>query len=109
MSTADEKRYMAQVAALGCAICRLLCLGRTPAQVHHPRADVGMGQRASHFDTIPLCPYHHTGDGGFHTLGPERFFAEYGVTEHELTEQTRRDVERHSIANLVDIWKYPLI
>ncbi|QFY42979.1 hypothetical protein F6R98_10425 [Candidatus Methylospira mobilis] len=94
MSTAAEKRYMAQVAALGCAICRRLGLGVTPAQVHHPRADAGMGQRASDFDTIPLCPYHHTGDGGFHALGPVRFAAEYGVTERELTEQTRRDVEQ---------------
>jgi hypothetical protein len=48
---------MAKIAGLGCCICGEL------AEVHHITSGVGMGQRASHFDTIPLCPRHHRTGG----------------------------------------------
>jgi len=84
-----EKEYMGRVAALGCAICRRLGYGETPAQVHHQRTGIGKGQRASNYQTVPLCPEHHTGNTGFHTLG-RRFALVYGVTEVELVEETQR-------------------
>ena len=34
-----------------------------PAEVHHILTGVGMGQRASNYETIPLCPRHHRTGG----------------------------------------------
>ena len=49
---------MGKVARLGCIACTLLCLGETPAQVHHIRE----GRIARNdFLTLPLCQPHHTG------------------------------------------------
>ena len=75
---------MGRVADLGCAICRMIGLGKTPAHVHHPRTGTGAGRRSSHWDTIPLCPQHHTGNDGIHGMGRKAFERHYGVTEAEL-------------------------
>ena len=84
-----EKRYMGAVAALGCALCRHLGYGTTPAIVHHQRTGTGM-MRASHYRTVPLCPRHHQSSGeGVHDMGREQFAALYGISEVELIEQTR--------------------
>lgn len=83
---------MGKVAALGCVICRRLGLGPQPAEVHHRRTGTGAGKRANHRDTAPLCPGHHRGQLGLHGLGRTAFEALYGVTEHELIEQTKREV-----------------
>ena len=80
---------MAAVAALGCAICRRMGFGATPAEVHHQRTGTGAGQRASHFDTCPLCVEHHRGQTGIHGLGRKLFEMEYGVTEIDLIAETR--------------------
>lgn len=56
--TKAESEYMGRVAAMGCWICQ------RPAEVHHIKTGVGMGQRASNYDVIPLCPFHHR-QGGF--------------------------------------------
>ncbi|WP_255412984.1 Ref family recombination enhancement nuclease [Dyella sp. AtDHG13] len=61
MSTAAEKRHMDRVARLPCACCG--CYG---VQVHHIRETMGMGQRASNWLVIPLCPSCHTGPKGIH-------------------------------------------
>ena len=71
---------------LGCIICR------RPAEIHHLRSGVGMGQRSK--DMIPLCPEHHRlGNRGtaFHA-GPRSFEERYG-TESELLERVRRALE----------------
>ena len=84
-ATAAEKRYMGRVAALGCIVCSE-CLGieGTPAIVHHLRTGQG-GMRASHYDTLPLCPHHHQFSGaGLHDMGREQFAALYGKSEIEL-------------------------
>ena len=86
----SDRKYMGLVASLGCAICRRLGLGATPAEVHHMRTGVGAGRRASDKDTIPLCPFHHRGSGGIHGMGRKAFEREYGVTELELVEETQR-------------------
>ena len=87
--TKAESTYLDAVAALGCAVCRHLGYGETPAIVHHQRT--GMGKmRADHFHTVPLCPMHHQGSGlGVHDMGREEFAAMYGISEVELVEQTR--------------------
>ena len=87
--SAESRRYMGKVAALGCAICRRLGLGASPAQVHHMRTGVGAGRRASDFETIPLCYEHHQGGSGIHGMGRKAFEREYGVTEIELVAETQ--------------------
>lgn len=84
-----ERTYLDRVAALGCACCRRLGLGATPAEIHHPRKGAGMGQRAAHRDAIPLCPEHHRGNTGIHGLGVKRFAVVYGFDEAELTRETQ--------------------
>lgn len=87
------REYMGHVAALGCVLCRRLGQGPTWAHVHHQRTGIGAGRRATDFQTIPLCPPHHTGRFGIHGLGRKSFEAIYGVSELELVEQTRREVD----------------
>lgn len=97
MTTTAERIHLGRVAALGCIVCRLQGLGDAPAEVHHLKrnpetgAHLGMGQRASHFHTIPLCPTHHRA-GGFgvaYHAGPRQFEANYG-TETELWAEVQR-------------------
>lgn len=91
--TKDEKQHLGRVAALGCIACYLQGTPGTPAEIHHPRAGAGKGQRASHYDGIPLCPPHHRG-----TMHPQvpsihlarRVFIEQFGTEQELLQQVRR-------------------
>lgn len=82
---------MAAVAQLGCIACRRAGIGATPAEVHHKRFGVGAGQRASHFDTMPLCPGHHRHYHDAIHKSPRLFVQHYG-TEDELIEQTRKEV-----------------
>ena len=83
---------MGDVARLGCALCRRLGHGESPAEVHHPRTGTGAGRRAAHGDAIPLCVQHHRGSEGIHGMGRKAFERHFGVTETELTAQTRADV-----------------
>lgn len=90
-----NRSRLARLADMGCIVC-LVHLGvRSPAEIHHPRDGMGMSQRASDSEAIPLCPIHHrTGDGtassgghwGYHK-SPERFEDRYG-TEAELLNVT---------------------
>ena len=95
MSTKAEKQWMADVADLGCVVCRNLGYGPTEAEVHHIKTGCGMGQRSSNLLTMPLCPQHHRlgGDGiAFHAnsrLWQERFGSEIA-----LLQQTIKDVEQ---------------
>jgi len=87
MATKQVKEYMNRVANLGCICCHQLGFPDTPAEIHHIRSGVGMGQKSSNYDIIPLCPTHHrTGDWGtaYHR-GPKEFEKRYG-TELELLE-----------------------
>jgi hypothetical protein len=85
VANAAEREYMGRVAALGCIVCSE-CLGYqdTPAIVHHIRTGQGK-MRASHFDTMPLCPIHHQDSGcGVHDMGRQQFAEMYGRSELEL-------------------------
>ena len=90
MATRAELLHMTRVGRMGCIVCRNLGYGPTPAELHHPRANAGAGQKASHMDVIPLCPAHHrTGGHGvaFHA-GRQAFENAFG-TELELLAQVR--------------------
>lgn len=80
--TKSESIHLDKVASLGCIICRRNGL-HTPPQIHHIRAGQGMGQRASHYETIPLCYHHHQGEHGIHHMGTRAWEAKHG-TEREL-------------------------
>lgn len=87
-ATKAERDHMGRVAALGCIICGL------PASVHHITTGVGMGQRASHYETIPLCRFHHQ-DGGHGVAihaGKKTWEAKFG-TELALLEKVRGILE----------------
>jgi len=78
---------MNRVANLGCICCHILGFPESPAEIHHIRTGVGIGQRSSNYDVIPLCHTHHrTGDWGtaYHK-GSTAFEKQYG-TELELLE-----------------------
>lgn len=87
--TKAEKQHLNRVAELGCAVCRRLGYGATPAEIHHPRRGTGMGQRAKHHDAIPMCPEHHRGNAGLHGLGTKGFARTYGFDEADLLADTK--------------------
>ena len=90
--TKSERQHLARLTDIGCIACRLQGTPGTPAEIHHPRDRVGIGQRAGHMDAIPLCPAHHRGT--MHPAVPsihldkQRFIEECG-TEADLLEATR--------------------
>lgn len=86
MKPNNDKRYMGDVASLGCALCRRLGYGQTPAQVHHIREGQGMAQRAQNWLTIPLCQDHHLGTHGIH--GDRSAFRNAHVDELDLLADT---------------------
>ena len=92
--TREEKQYLNDVAQLGCIACRMNGFSGTPAEVHHQRKGTGAGRRASHFDTIPLCPGHHRHDDDAIHRSPKLFEELYGL-ESELVRKTREDVRRY--------------
>lgn len=92
MTTIAERAHMGRVAELGCAICRMLGYGASPAEVHHQRTGTGAGRRGK--GLVPLCPEHHRGNTGLHGMGRKAFEREYGVTEIELVERTEKAVSK---------------
>ena len=80
----NGREYMGKVAQLPCAIC-----GVYGVHVHHIRTGIGMGRRASDFDTLPLCPEHHQGMTGIHGMGRKAWERHHGITELQLLKQTK--------------------
>lgn len=94
--TNDERRHLERLHAFGCLACYLQGTPGTPAEIHHPRAGVGKGMKASHFDGIPLCPAHHRGT--HHPAVPsihlaKRAFIDQFGTEADLLETLRELLE----------------
>ena len=83
-ATADEKRHLAAVAGMGCIVCSH-CHGvnDSPAVVHHVRFNHGWG-RSGHTMTIPVCPEHHDGKTGIHSMGRAEFEILHGYSEIDL-------------------------
>ena len=82
--TKSEKEHLSKVASIGCIICRM------PAEIHHIRSGMGLGQRNSNFNAIPLCANHHRNGGygiAFHA-GRKAFEQKFG-TELELLEKVK--------------------
>ena len=77
--TAAEKRHLNKVASIGCLICG------APANIHHPRFDCGMSQRASNWLAIPLCKFHHQDGPHGHAIhnGKQEFEKNY-MSEQEM-------------------------
>ena len=92
--TREEKDYMTLVVQLGCIVCRLIGFSGVPAEIHHQRSGTGAGRRASHFDTIPLCPGHHRFYPDAIHVNATLFVELYG-SESELVRKTREDVQRY--------------
>ena len=88
--TTEERAHMGRVADLGCIVCRNEGAGFVRACVHHLKTGMGMGQRASNFQTIPLCRVHHQ-DGPFGVAfhaGSREWQKNHG-TETELLAQVK--------------------
>lgn len=85
-----EREHLSKLVSLGCIVCRNLGYRDSPAEVHHIRAGNGVGQRSSHFDTLPLCPGHHRtgGHGTAIHAGQKTWEAKFG-SERKLLEQVR--------------------
>jgi hypothetical protein len=82
--TRAESVYLGKVARLGCVACSLLGFDTEDVQpeIHHPRADEGMGQRASNWLAIGLCPDHHRGPHGIH--GDKQILRQLKCSELDL-------------------------
>ena len=90
VNKADRKR-LNRVAELGCIICRRLGFPGTPALIHHPRAGMGISQRAPHSEAIALCHAHHVGPESVHMLGAKgKFEATFGFSEADLVAETKQ-------------------
>ncbi|CNI68537.1 hypothetical protein CBW53_02895 [Yersinia frederiksenii] len=87
-----EKEYVEKIISLGCIACYIDSgLLETPAEAHHERDGMGMGQRSSWFRIIGLCPDHHrNGMNGKIAIHKDRraFIKKYG-TEDELIVKVR--------------------
>jgi hypothetical protein len=70
-------------------VCRRMGYEGTPAEIHHPRRGTGLGQRASHYDAVPLCPEHHRGNTGIHGLGTKGFPKKWGFNESDLLDDVK--------------------
>ena len=87
----DEKRWLDAICRLGCVVCLVEGLGKSPAEPHHLL--LKSGRRMGHMFTIPLCPLHHRSgrnDEKCVSRHPYRdqFERRYG-TEASLLERTR--------------------
>lgn len=98
-ATLAEKGHLTRACSLGCIIpgCR------NAPNVHHIREGYGIAERASHWETIPLCRFHHQ-DGpmgaAFHA-GTRSWQAKHG-TEVALLVQVyeRLGIDIHRLPEL---------
>ena len=97
VATKLEKEHLSKVASLGCLICG------SPAICHHIRnrgdgkGNIGIGQRANHYEVIPLCPDHHVGSFSIHNT--KRQFEDAYGTEAQLLHRTLKEIEKLEQAN----------
>ncbi len=90
--TSWESRHLSRVAERGCALCIRLYGEGTPGEIHHPREDQGGAERAPDECGVCLCPLHHTGKMGIHTLGSHGFARMYRCDILDLLADTIRDL-----------------
>lgn len=76
-----EKRHLDRIHEMQCCTC-----GAVGVEAHHIRTGQGMGQRAGHMLTIPLCKACHTGPSGVH--GDKAIMRAQKLTELDLLDET---------------------
>ncbi len=79
---------MSRVAKVPCVLCTHMGLGESPAIVHHMKLGTGASDRASDVLTIALCPAHHVGPEGVHTLKEKGLRLRYNLSEIDLLAMT---------------------
>lgn len=90
-TTLAEKAHLRRLADLGCIACLEVFGYASPAEIHHPRSGQGVGQRAGHFEAIPLCAQHHRHGGyGVAIHAGQREWEKRFGTERELLAAVRR-------------------
>lgn len=101
-ATPAEQAHMNAVTKLGCIVCRHHGITRF-AKIHHVRTGYGAAERASHWETLPLCQEHHQ-DGGFGVAfhgGPRTWMAKFGTEIALLVEVYQRiDVSFETLPEL---------
>ena len=80
---------MDRLASMGCLICG------APANIHHLRHGMGMGQRNDAYHAIPLCFDHHQGQHGIHHMGTKAWQKVYGTEEELLAKVNKLLEERY--------------
>ena len=91
-TTRNEKKHMNKVAELGCIACTGMGFPDSPAELHHISNGM-MSKRASHFEVIPLCHFHHRTGGYGNALhaGIKVWEIAFG-TEADLLKQVHSEV-----------------
>lgn len=74
-----DEAHLARIRKLPCCVC-----GNKSVPHHIRDGSAGAGQKASDYETIPLCDYHHTGAQGFHIIGRETWEKVYGLQRDHL-------------------------
>ena len=93
MAKKKEKEYFSKLVEFGCVVCRMKHGVYTHPSIHHIREGMGIGQRNSADNCLPLCPMHHQHGGygiAFHA-GKKAFEKNYG-TEIELLNYLRENL-----------------
>lgn len=82
---ADKERFDL-LHQIGCIVCS------AEPEIHH-KTGAGMGRKASHQDTMSLCPYHHRLAPFGHAVhnGTKTFEKNYG-TQDELIERCNKKI-----------------
>ena len=91
--SASGRRWMGLVARVPCVICARMGLGESDSQVHHLKFGSGACNQTSDHLTIALCPEHHTGASGVHTLKERGLYLRYKCSELDLLADTISAVE----------------
>lgn len=87
--TAAEKRFMDQVAALGCIACSADGYENFDVSIHHVHGRTAVG---CHFQVLPLCGPHHQDDGTALAVHPwkTRWEARYGKQDDLVAVITKK-------------------
>jgi hypothetical protein len=91
----EIEKWRTFVRSFGCMIC-----AHAPCQIHHPRGgsvrgEAGGSLKSAEAGIIPLCPHHHTGAAGIHTVGVETWEATHGTQRHH----------RERLALMIEKWE----
>ena len=88
--TAEAKRHLSRLVALGCIVCG------GAAEIHHPRGaafETGTGLKADDRDALPLCHRHHrTGGYGIAYHAGEKEWERRFGTQEELLAQVQAEL-----------------